>query len=111
MSPAYWLGIATIPALLVGGYLASWIVVRVVLALGHLSLGTIHRFNPSQSRTSREKRAAILYGLRRGVVFSKGEFVLIVGRGLDEDQRSWASGQLLRRIALADIIDGKGGES
>ena len=98
----YLLGLATIPAMLLGYVLAVAIVSRTIVALGRVHLGILRRIRPDDERMTRERRAAVLYGLRSGVVYSLGEFVLVVGHGLDEDRRTEASLRLLRRIDIFD---------
>ncbi len=96
----YLLGVVTIPAALIAGYLLMAATAWTVAALGRLHLGIIRRIRPDQP-TVAQRRAAIMFGLRRGAIFSRGEFVLIVGYGLDEDRRNWARQRLLRDLIPA----------
>ncbi|WP_436702434.1 hypothetical protein [Nocardioides sp. BYT-33-1] len=107
----YLLGIATLPTILVVGYLSAWLLGRLIATLTSLHLGIWHRVRPDDERMTRERRAAVMYGLRHGVVFSLGEFVLVVGRDLDEDRRHWAARRLLRRLDVFEPVeDTAGGE-
>lgn len=87
----YLLGLATPAAVLFGGYCAAWLLARVVAWTSSLALGTFHLIRPSSPRLHAHRRAAVIYGLRRGAVFSLGEFVIVLGVDLDEDARHWAA--------------------
>lgn len=104
MSPlqGFLIGFGTLPAIAVLGYLSVFLVSRVITLLGRLSLGTLHKIDPDSDRTVPQRRAAVVFGLRRGVVFSLGEFVLIIGTDLDEKARKWADSQLRPKLDLND---------
>ena len=87
----YIIGLATPALLMLGGYCAAWWLARAMSWAGRASLGTFRLVRPSSPRLHAHRRAAVMYGLRRGVVFSLGEFVVVVGVDLDEDARHWAA--------------------
>lgn len=99
---AYLLGLVTIPAVVLGGYLGAFLVAKGIALTGLLALGTCHRIRPDGGRMVAERRAAVMFGLRRGVVFSRGEFVLILGVDLDKEARDWAHSQLRPKYDLSD---------
>lgn len=100
---SYVFGILTLPLALLAGYLAVAAMSWTLSALGRLHLGILRRVRPENYEASR-KRAAIIFGLRRGVVFGRGEFVLIFGYGLDDEKRRWAQTQLLRPLERAEWV-------
>lgn len=81
----YLLGLATIPAMAIGGYLLTWLVAHAIEILGRLHLGTLRRIRPEGKRIA-VKRAAVVYGCRKGWVFSLGDFVLVIATDYDHDR-------------------------
>lgn len=100
---SYWLGLATIPGLLVGGWLVAFLGIRLLGLLSMVSLGVAHRLRPAKSDRQRRALGAAGYSLERGFACAVGELCIIVGLGSDPEKREFAYKKLLRPFAAPAI--------
>lgn len=82
---AFLLGLATLPAIAVGGYLLAFITAHAIALAGKAHLGVLRRYRPDGTKA--EAMAAVVYGCRKGSMFSLGNFAIVVVTDIDWDKR------------------------
>lgn len=100
---AYWLGLATLPALAIAGMVVVFAGSRVAAAMVSAADFTIHRIKPDAPMTQRRSRAAAIYGAPRGFVIAKGRFGLVLISDLDPEARAWAHARLADGLTYDQI--------
>lgn len=103
MSGDYWLGVLSVPALVLGAG-AAWLVIKAVGWVGErLLVGGIKRLTPETPEGQRAATAAVVYGTRRAWMFAPGDMGFIVVVGMDHDEVRKAGNLLRPRVSLRDI--------
>lgn len=103
MSGNYWLGVMSVPALVLAAG-AGWLVLKAVGWLGErLLVGGIRRLTPETSKGQRAATAAVVYGTRRAWMFAPGDMGFIFVVGMDHAEVRKAADRLQPRVSLRDI--------
>lgn len=106
----YLLGVATLPAFALGGWLIVFAVARCADLMGRITLGTLHHIGKT---TNHRILGSAAYAAKRGVTFAAGELGVIVVVGQDNERFKKAASALGRIDAPSPrtFKKGTGGDS
>lgn len=103
MNPDYWLGVLSVPALILGAG-AGWLALKAIGWLGErLLVGGVKRLTSETSEGQRAATASVVYGTRRAWMFAPGDMGFIFVVGMDHDEVRKAADRLRPRVSLRDI--------
>lgn len=98
MTGNYWLGLATLPGLVLLYVLAVSLGSRVLAwAVTGISW-TAHRIKPDAPMIQHRLRASAVYSAKHGIVLARGHFGLVLIYKMDPERRAWANEQLAETI-------------
>jgi hypothetical protein len=103
VSSDYWLGVASVPALVLAAG-ALWLVIKAVGWAGErLLTGGIIHLTSETPEARRAATASVLYGARRCWAFAPGDLAVVFVVGMDAAEVRKAADLLRPQVSLRDL--------